>query len=165
MTGDQDYNEGAESPRAKRFAEAVAEAEAAAKTAAASDIESLPRLGDLVPTSEVERQADLLDTMRPRAVRKALDEAGSTAAAENREGGGSALTTLRQKAYSAAMSAARPLRDELERILDYIDASADAYRVAADRIAELEAEVERLKSERGSSGGSSGKKKSGSKGN
>lgn len=119
--------------RSERFAGVVEEVEDGL-----GDSVELPTLEDVMPPSDLLRQADLLDALRPRALREAVATTG--AGSDDR----SSLASLRSKAYSAAMGVAKPLRDELERILDYIDATAAAYRLAAERISQLEAELARL---------------------
>lgn len=121
-----------------RFAKVVAEVEDELE-----DMPELPSLEEVMPESDLLRQADLLDALRPRALR----EAGASAASGSDDR--SSLDALRSKAYSAAMGVAKPLRDELERMLDYIDAVAVAYRLAAERISELEAELAQMREDPG----------------
>lgn len=123
---------------AKRFAGVVAEVEGDL-----ADQPELPSLEDVMPESDLLRQADLLDALRPRALREVA------ASAPDGSDDRSSLAALRSKAYSAAMGVAKPLRDELERILDYVDAVAVAYRLAAERVSELEAEVARMREDPG----------------
>lgn len=99
------------------------------------DRSSLPLFDEVVPESALIRQADLLDALRPRGLREA----------ENLDDDSSAAIRLRNKAYSAAMNLAKPLKAEIEHILDYIDAVTTAYRQAAERIEKLEAELTRLR--------------------
>lgn len=121
-----------------RFAKVVAEVEDELE-----DTPELPSLEEVMPESDLLRQADLLDALRPRALR------GAAASAAGGSDDRSSLDALRSKAYSAAMGVAKPLRDELERMLDYIDAVAVAYRLAAERISELEAELAQLRGDPG----------------
>lgn len=118
--------------RKERFARVVTESKGALGKPA-----DLPGLDDVMPESDLLRQADLLDELRPRAIRSRPPRVGPNER--------SSIDVLRSRAYSAAMGVAKPLRDEIDRILDYIDAVSAAYRLAAERIAELEAEVSRLR--------------------
>lgn len=127
-----------EAAGSERFAKVVSEAEAEI-----DDLTELPALEDVMPASDLLRQADLLDALRPRSLRDLA--ASASPGAEDR----SSLAVLRSKAYSAAMGVAKPLRDELERILDYVDAVAVAYRMAAERITELEADLARMREDSG----------------
>lgn len=124
MTDNGSYTDAPEMPRKRHFAEVVSEA------AGSADEPVLTELTDVLPTDPMRRQADLLETLRPRAIRGSA--LGGVAPKT------SSLAVLRRRAVNAAMRVAAPLRDELDRILDYLDAVEVAYEVATDRVAELE---------------------------
>lgn len=131
-----------------RFASVVAEVERAVAEVEGdlSGQQEFPSIEDVMPESDLLRQADLLDALRPRALREvAVSTPGSSE-------GRSTIAALRSKAYLAAMGIAKPLRDELERILDYADAVAVAYRLVSERVSELEDEIARMREGSGPEG-------------